>query len=59
MRSSSITSARDFFASSDWVLTFIPSAAGRLQEICTPRIPSTSTRQMRQLPATESPGCQQ
>jgi hypothetical protein len=43
--------ARDFFARSVAVFTFIPAAALRWHEAASTRSPSTSTMQARQLPS--------
>ena len=47
------------FTVSESVSTRRPSATGMLQAISTQLRPSTWTQQMRQLPATDSFGCQQ
>jgi hypothetical protein len=47
------------FTASESVSTRNPSATGMLQAISTQLRPSTWTAQMRQLPATDSSGCQQ
>ena len=47
------------FTTSESVSTRRPSVTGMLQEISTQLRPSTCTQQMRQLPATDSCGCQQ
>ena len=47
------------FTGSESVSTRRPSDTGMLQAISTQLRPSTCTQQMRQLPATESSGCQQ
>ncbi len=47
------------FTGSESVSTRSPSVTGMLQAISTQLRPSTCTQQIRQLPATESSGCQQ
>ncbi len=44
---------------SESVSTRMPSVTGMLQAISTQFLPSSCTTQMRQLPATDSYGCQQ
>jgi len=54
-----ITILRCAFTRSESVNTRNPSVTGMLQAISTQLRPSTCTTQIRQLPATDSCGCQQ